>query len=145
MTAKPVPAFTPAIQARFWTYVDVDPDGCWLWTGWLKSGGYGGWCAGGLKFSAHRVAYEWTVGPIPEGLDLDHLCRVRNCVNPAHLEPVTRQENLLRGSRSGKTHCPQGHPYTEDNIYRDAGGRKCRICVKARVRRWKLQQKRGAA
>ena len=78
---------------------------------------------------AHRVAYELQVGPIPVGLQLDHLCRVRSCVNPAHLEPVTSAENTRRGLRAMKTHCPQGHPYAGENLLiRPTGQRRCRTC-----------------
>ena len=89
---------------------------------------------------AHRVAYELLIGPIPAGLELDHLCRNRLCVNPAHLEPVTRQTNQHRGaSVSGisvrATHCPEGHPYDADNTYvRPNGHRVCRECARRRQR-----------
>ena len=106
--------------------------------------------------AAHRFAYEMLVGPIPEGLDLDHLCRVRHCVNPNHLEPVTRSENLRRGIRPrlpqndrigdknrAKTHCPKGHPYDEANTLmhywkrENSMRRLCRTCHRqgTRVRR----------
>lgn len=75
---------------------------CWLWTGYVAAGGYGEFHLAGRTRKAHRVAYELLVGPVPEGLDLDHLCRVRRCVNPEHLEPVTRQENLRRSPDVGK-------------------------------------------
>lgn len=132
-------ALRPEQLERFWARVDKDgPGGCWLWTGHRTSGGYGGVALSGRSLRAHRVAYELLVGPIPEGLQLDHLCRVRLCVNPDHLEPVTQTENVRRGFGVGginyrKTHCPQGHPLSGENlIYRTAGtghlGRTCRIC-----------------
>ncbi len=77
--------------------VEIDDAGCWLWVGKVNRGGYGVTSVAGKTRSAHRVSYEWHVGPIPIGLDLDHLCRVRRCVNPDHLEPVTRRENINRG------------------------------------------------
>lgn len=91
---------------------------------------------------AHRVAYEQARGPIPEGLELDHLCRNRACVNPDHLEPVTHRENLLRADtfaarHAAQTHCVNGHEFTPDNTYirtRPEGGRECRACRKARNR-----------
>ena len=95
--------------------------------------GYGQFRVGTQRKLAHRVAYEWSLGEIPEGLDLDHLCRVRNCVNPSHLEPVTRQENLRRGignPHKHKTHCPRRHEYNEENTYYDSkrNKRQCRVC-----------------
>lgn len=95
------PYVTGPLSVRFWTMVDkdVDRDGCWTWTGKKGSKGYGLVhvdSASGRQQQAHRAAYELVVGPIPDGLELDHLCRVRVCVNPAHLEPVTRAENMRR-------------------------------------------------
>jgi hypothetical protein len=85
-------------EQRFWRHVVRDPDTeCWEWTAARKNGGYGSFAIGKGNVYAHRFAYEMLVGPIPEGLELDHLCRNRGCVNPDHLEPVTRQVNVLRG------------------------------------------------
>lgn len=83
---------------------------------------------------AYRVAYELLVGAIPDGFQLDHLCRNRACVNPAHLEPVTQAVNKARGERAMKTHCPKGHPYSGSNLIREKTGRKCRICHAANQR-----------
>ena len=131
-----------SVETRFFRHVDKT-DCCWLWTGALNEHGYGVFNKpadtprGMATCKAHRFAYELLVGPIPEGLDLDHVyvrgCRYRNCVNPAHLEPVTNHENSLRGLRSQKTHCPQGHKYTVENtrIGVSAYGhpdRQCRTC-----------------
>lgn len=113
---------------------------CWLWTG-AKSGGYGHiWLTGIGHRMAHRVNYEYHVGPIPEGLDLDHLCRVRACVNPSHLEPVTHQENVLRGEaptavNAAKVECVRGHAFTERNTYMSNGSRVCRTCTKLRAKK----------
>jgi len=91
---------------------------------------------------AHRISYELLKGDIPEGLDLDHLCRNRGCVNPDHLEPVTRKENLLRGNtipakHARKTHCPQGHEYTKGNTFiSKSGSRHCRKCRAIRSSRY---------
>lgn len=118
--------------------------GCWLWTGTWDSNGYGLLTAQRDRSRlAHRNSYEYHVGPIPEGLQLDHLCRVHCCVNPAHLEPVTGKVNVQRGlvptlSRARAalvTHCPKGHEYTKENTaLRKArpGCRRCMTCDRAR-------------
>ena len=112
---------------RFWPNVDrVNGGECWLWMGRLLRG-YGRY--GGAP--AHRVAYEMEVGPIPHGLELDHLCRNKACVNPEHLEPVTRAENMRRRS-AALTECTNGHPFTPENTYvTPSGWRSCRACNRA--------------
>jgi len=135
-----------AEECRFWSRVDVRADNeCWLWQGHLING-YGVFCQSHAdRIRAHRYAYETMVGAIPEGKELDHLCRVRNCVNPAHLEPVTNKENVLRGEgvtaqNARKTHCPHGHPYSGDNLYvTPKGYRGCRECRRAAHRAWKVR------
>ena len=128
-----------ARRERLLRHVSMEPNsGCWLWTGGVNHGGYGQFSDGrGKNGGAHRAAYEVFVGPIPEGLTLDHLCRVRCCVNPAHLEPVSMQENLRRGNshlsasirHSKKEHCPKGHPYLGANLYIGTRGQRlCRRC-----------------
>lgn len=122
---------------RFYDFVTPEPNsGCWLWLG-ACSRGYGYFSSKGKNILAHRFSYEEFVGQIPEGLQLDHLCRVRCCVNPAHLEAVTSKENFHRGisssvtrSRHKKiTHCPRGHAYEGGNLYvSKVGGRVCRKC-----------------
>jgi hypothetical protein len=126
-------------------------DGCWLWTGALSNTGYGRLARGTRpnqrRWSAHRYLYELLVGPVPDGLDLDHLCRVRHCVNPAHLEPVTRQENLLRGNtvnarRAAQTCCVNGHEFTPENTYRQPDGtRTCRACRREGMRRYHAKRR----
>lgn len=123
---------------RFWSHVDASGE-CWLWTGHCQSG-YGRFYVDPStkeRKGAHRWLYEWFHGELPASLQLDHLCRVRNCVNLDHLEPVTAAENIRRGEtgihQRNKTHCPQAHEYTEANTIRDKKGhRKCRTCVKVR-------------
>lgn len=134
---------------RFWAKVaDPDAKGCWLWQG-STSDGYGLFAVGGKTNLAHRYSYAHLIGPIPEGLTLDHLCRVRACVNPAHLEPVTRGENVLRGTgcvaqNARKTHCLNGHPLDGENLLRHEikrGHRRCRICRCADQRLYKQRKK----
>lgn len=118
----------------------VEESGCWSWVGPHKETGYGlGRRADGSYTHAHRVVYEWIIGPIPAGLDLDHLCRNRGCVNPWHMEPVTKSVNKRRGRspQRERTHCPAEHPYDEANTYVDRTGRRhCRQC---RIDRRKAQ------
>lgn len=130
------------VEPRLWAKVDKTPT-CWLWTGALTRGDYGTISVNGRDRAVHRVAYEILVGPIPDGLQLDHLCGVRRCVNPDHLEPVTGQENTLRGetvpaANAAKTHCKSGHPFTPENTYRTSvGARQCRTCARNRMRAWR--------
>ena len=131
---------------KFWSRVDrsVGPESCWLWLGPRN----GKWQYGNFhdsrltppRWRAHRFAYELLVGPIPEGLTLDHLCFNTLCVNPKHLEPVTMRENLMRGNgfsakAARATHCPQGHPYDEANTrITPQGWRACRECARTKWR-----------
>lgn len=103
---------------------------CWIWQFSLDRHGYGQLMLQGKNRRVHRLIYELLIGEIPHGLDLDHLCRNRACVNPSHLEPVTRSVNLLRGElwQSKKTHCPKGHSYDFTDTY---GRRRCRKCTRA--------------
>lgn len=134
---------------RFWDRVDVtSPSECWLWTGAKNRGGYGQLSyrtpRGNGTLFAHRFAYEATIGLIPQGLQIDHLCRVRACVNPSHLEPVTAHENLRRSTvwdwERCKTHCPKGHPYDEANTVMHHGSRECRTCKNINQKRTRLER-----
>lgn len=115
-------------------------DGCWTWMGYIGSDGYARiqWYVDGKKVSGlvHRVSYETFVGPIPAGLDLDHLCRNRACCNPEHLEPVTHQENVQRGEKYRPSSCKHGHAYPEHMAVRsDTGYAYCRACRRERRRK----------
>ena len=117
---------------------------CWVAVGkGLNQDGYYRPKISGRLQMAHRLAYEVLIGPIPKGLELDHLCRNRACYNPWHLEPVTHKENVRRGTshNGGKTHCPAGHEYNEENTHvGSAGRRECRVCKKLLQRKKRCAQ-----
>lgn len=158
--------FGEAAANGFASLYDADPDtGCWMWNHTLMDG-YGV-CPpfNGFRARAHRAVYEFHKGPIPEGLELDHLCHTaavergecqewgvcphRKCVNPDHLEAVTHQENVLRGHadpgarQRAKTHCPQDHPYSEENTRTVGGKRYCIECARASSRAAYRRRKAG--
>jgi hypothetical protein len=140
----------PMTVERFMRHVQELDNGCWRWTAAVKPNGYGITPASGRMWQAHRAAYDLFVGPIPDGLHIDHLCHGRDvscaggwgcehrrCVNPDHLEAVSGRENLLRGrgfvaAQVARTHCPQGHAYDTENTGWNRGKRKCRACDRIR-------------
>lgn len=146
-----------AVEERFWIHVDRrGPNECWPWTASLRRG-HGKFWDGTRMVPARRYAYELLVGPIPESMDLDHTCHNgtschkgdscphRRCVNPAHLEPVPRRENIVRGdgpalrraATMSRTHCKNGHEYTPENTsVRADGTRRCLTCQRAWTNAW---------
>jgi hypothetical protein len=127
---KPITELLPS--ERFWPKVDAEGD-CWIWMAGKTTDGYGRFrVSPTLRVLAHRWSYETLVGPIPAGMQIDHLCKNPPCVNPDHLEPVAGAENARRSSVGWnsriKTHCPQGHPYAGRNLLRRNGRRICRAC-----------------
>jgi hypothetical protein len=132
-----------SVFSRFRSKHKVSDAGCWPWSGFIESNGYGGFSYRGAKQYAHRVSYSLYRGKIKEGLVIDHLCRNRSCVNPGHLDLVTQRENILRGDclsvnrkrYKNQTHCKNGHPLSGENLYvhLQRGTRSCRTCKNRRT------------
>ena len=146
------------LLTRWKAKISVDAAGCWIWTAGIDIHGYGkttvtGRPRGRATVGAHRAIYEFLRGPVPDGLQLDHLCRVRNCVNPDHLEPVTGRVNILRGTSSAArfatvTHCKYGHPYSGANlriitINGKFKQRACRACARIKAAAWRARRAVG--
>lgn len=137
--------------ARFWSKVaKAGADECWLWTGTIDRDGYGRFRMASPNRSepAARTAWRLLVGPIPDGLQIDHVwargCRSRACVNPGHLEPVTPGDNSRRGEPARRTHCPHGHEYTPENTsYASGTGRTCKTCNRARMQKRRQRLRNG--
>lgn len=136
------------LSERFWSKVDKT-DTCWLWRSSIGTRGYGLFTVAGKRRLAHRVVHEATTGvAIPVGLQIDHLCRVKHCVRPDHLEVVTPRENVLRsdnraGLNARKDVCDSGHPFDAINTYwRPTGGRGCKECRRAAARKWSPKRRR---
>lgn len=128
------------LPTKYLSRISVDDiSGCWLWTGTQNKRGYGYLSGRKVKTPlAHRQVYGLLAGEIPPGLVLDHLCRTPICVNPAHLDPVTQQENMRRATLA-RTHCPAGHALCGDNVVRrrNRKGRECRTCKQAQNMKYK--------
>lgn len=131
------------IEVRAFARSITTDDGCIIWQGSINRTGYALIKDENRKTRlGHRAVYEAVIGPIPDGLTLDHLCRVRACINPDHLEPVTVAENTRRAA-ANKTHCPAGHAYDEDNTYHPPqGGRMCRECYRKHSREYQRRKAR---
>lgn len=139
------------IATRFWVKVEKT-DTCWLWRGSKNNHGYGRIAVKGASWTmtyAHRWAYEDRYGLISDGMEIDHLCRNPDCVNPEHLEVVTHRENMLRGNTVGayeaaQTHCAHGHPFSSENTYlrKDRLGRMCKECGRQRKRQRRRERSR---
>lgn len=135
--SPPPRAKAKPVAERISRSVVVDENGCWIWQKHLGRHGYGHLVVGGKSWLAHRASYTAGKGEIAAGLTLDHLCRVRACVNPAHLEPVSAAENTLRGEgpsarNARKTHCVNGHPFVGDNFRVYGRMRCCMVCTQVR-------------
>jgi hypothetical protein len=127
-------------EVRFWVKVRFS-DGCWEWSGAVAKG-YGQVRRDGQAIQAHRIAYEFLVGAIPEGMGLDHLCCNKRCVNPSHLEAVTQRENIIRGLRR-RTHCEQGHPLSPENVC-SGSIVQCLACRRKRKREYVARRRKEA-
>ena len=131
-------------DVRFWATVTPGSDGCLIWTGARNPKGYGTFRTEEGTASAHRWAYTFRYGSIPDGMEIDHLCFIRACVNPDHMEPVTHAENVRRGRHNqnhGKDKCIHGHRFDEQNTSLDTlGKRVCRVCARRRTAEYRARK-----
>ena len=116
--------------------------GCWLWIGGLKPDGYARF---NTRKTGHQMSFEHWIGKVPEGKEIDHICNMRCCVNPKHLQAITHKENIAKSGawefNRKKTNCPKGHPYSGDNLYVLGTNRQCKICRRAYVKAYRLRKK----
>lgn len=139
------------LPPRFWDKVEMLDNGCWQWTAARGGTGYGHFKLDGKVRAAHALTYELFVGPVPDGLVLDHLCRNRACCNPQHLEAVTHKVNILRGEnycaeQARKTRCVNGHEFTPENTsvrIDSKSGRRCKSCQRDAVARYRKRRRTG--
>lgn len=130
-------------ESKFHIQYKKEKNGCWVWQAGKTDTGYGMFWTGKRTIGAHRISYVLHKGLIPKGMCIDHLCKNRACVNPDHMEVVTRGENARRGdhAESKKTHCAKGHPYDEKNTYWYRNHRICRTCARKKWYKWFLKNK----
>jgi hypothetical protein len=143
--ARGMTAATKQDLVRILRHTDPQPGECWRWSAYVDKDGYGRTQLAGRSLGAHRAVYTLMVGPIPKGHDLHHRCEVPGCVNPEHLQPLTRADhNRLRWA--GVTHCVHGHEYDERNTYwRPTGQRDCRACTATRQRAYQARKRKKQA
>jgi len=149
--------FTPAEARNFWTKVSMTGPKtqyarkrCWIWTANENGHGYGVMRFRNKRIYAHMLSFLIHKGEIPDGKEIDHICRTRNCVRPSHLRAVTHRENMLSGNtivaiQAARTHCPKGHPLSGDNLYLHKGKRGCLICRRQQARDFNAEKRRANA
>lgn len=134
---------------RFWKRITKNKNDCWIINGSPAHGGYGQFGDKYKKWKAHRWAWNYFIGKVPKGKELDHLCRNSRCCNPKHLEPIFHIENVRRGNGglhwAKKTHCPRGHEYNQINTAIFNGHRQCKTCHKIYARNWATRHRKYLA
>lgn len=138
------------LRDRLLAKIIVQPDGCWVWRGAAQPTGYGQLWNGKRPEQAHRLSYKMFCGPVPDGVEVDHVCRVRDCVNPKHLRLLPHRDNVLAGNtgparNAAKTHCDYGHELSGRNLrFAVNGSRQCRACDRRRAQEAKNRSRRRA-